>query len=225
VYLPRFDLKRTFVYHSANGSLGPYELTDSIALGASVESIAIHPVTGYVWIIVDRRSDSSSYPWTPNRGYAINPTTKAVVDSFDTDWDKTAAGPLPRGIAFSPGGDTLYIGHFDVATLPAVYRLVKTVVAVERLDDAIPTGYRLSQNYPNPFNPTTEIRFEVAKAGFVTLKVYDMLGREVQTLVNENLQAGSYKATFKGHYLPSGTYIYTLTANDVRLTKKMVLAK
>ena len=100
----------------------------------------------------------------------------------------------------------------------------------------------MSQNYPNPFNPSTKIKFDVSKfpsgrrsavaegvpagrGGFVTLKVYDALGREVQTLVNETLQPGTYETTFDGSNLNSGVYFYKLTSGDFSETKKMLLIK
>ena len=89
----------------------------------------------------------------------------------------------------------------------------------------LPEGYALRQNYPNPFNPSTQIRFEMPSSGFVTLKVYDMLGREVATLVNESLNAGTYEIPFSGERLPSGTYIATMQSGNFRATSKMLLMK
>ena len=90
---------------------------------------------------------------------------------------------------------------------------------------ASPTAYKLLQNYPNPFNPTTEIKFSIAKSGLVTLKVYDILGREVATLVNRELNTGNFTVRFNASNLASGTYIYHLSAGDVQISKKMVLLK
>lgn len=234
VYVPRFTGFKTMVYHSDNGSLGPYVQSDSLLLGGSVESIAIHPVTGHVWMSTDRRSTRGAVSggsldtiaYTPNTYYAWDPVSKALVDSFNvSSWSPLPTGPLPRGIAFSPTGDTVYVGHFDVPTLPSVVRFTKVIVGVERIEDAVPSGYELGQNYPNPFNPSTEIRFSVGNAGFVSLKVFDVLGREVETLVNEDLAAGVYTARFNASSFSTGTYVYVLTAGDVRISKKMLLTK
>jgi len=234
VYVPRFTYAPpyTLVYHSDNGSLGPYALKDSILFGASVESIAIHPKTGHVWMSADRRSvrDSIQYmrKWTANTFYAYNPATKAIVDSFTvTAWDPGSTGPLPRGMAFSPTGDTVYVAHFDVSALPAVVRFIKGTapVSVERDEAVVPSGYTLSQNYPNPFNPSTTIRFTIAQTSLTTLRVYDVMGREVSVLVNETLTPGAYTTKFDATNLPSGTYIYVLTSGGYRLTNKMVLLK
>ncbi|MBS1514379.1 MAG: T9SS type A sorting domain-containing protein [Bacteroidetes bacterium] len=88
-----------------------------------------------------------------------------------------------------------------------------------------PEKYELGQNYPNPFNPKTEINFSLPKSSFVTLKIYDMLGREVQTLVSEFKNAGTYTADFDGANYASGIYFYELTSQDFTGKKKMVLLK
>lgn len=91
--------------------------------------------------------------------------------------------------------------------------------------ESIPSSFSLSQNYPNPFNPTTNISYTIPESGFVTLKVYDMLGREVVELVNENKPAGQNTVEFNASSLPSGTYIYKLSAGNYTQVKKMSLLK
>ena len=105
-------------------------------------------------------------------------------------------------------------------TLPTI-----TLTGVEEIGDMLPSGYVLSQNYPNPFNPTTAIDFTLPASGFVSLKVYDLLGREVMTLVNEQKAAGTYRATFDASNMPSGTYFYALKAGSFNSVKKMTLVK
>jgi hypothetical protein len=92
-------------------------------------------------------------------------------------------------------------------------------------EEVIPLTYWLEQNYPNPFNPSTRISFSVRGSGFVSLKVYDVLGREVRTLVNEDLQPGSYEVTFNADGLASGVYLYRLRAGTFTQTKRMVLLR
>ncbi|MBK6539621.1 MAG: T9SS type A sorting domain-containing protein [Ignavibacteria bacterium] len=89
----------------------------------------------------------------------------------------------------------------------------------------IPAEYALAQNYPNPFNPETKINYELPIANYVTLKVYDMTGKEIMTLVNENQNAGRYTATFNGSNLASGMYFYKITAGEFTFVRKMVLIK
>ncbi|MBT8380685.1 MAG: T9SS type A sorting domain-containing protein [Ignavibacteria bacterium] len=89
----------------------------------------------------------------------------------------------------------------------------------------LPIDFELSQNYPNPFNPNTTIKYQVPELSFVTIKVYDILGTEVATLVNEQKPARSYEVEFDGSGFPSGIYFYQLQAGDFIETKKMVLLK
>ena len=83
----------------------------------------------------------------------------------------------------------------------------------------------LAQNYPNPFNPSTTINYQIPSAGLVTIKIYDVLGREIETLVNEEKGVGRYKVEFNGSNLASGLYFYRITSNNYSDTKKMVLVK
>lgn len=91
--------------------------------------------------------------------------------------------------------------------------------------DELPLEYSLAQNHPNPFNPSTEIRFDLVERGNVTLRVFNTLGQEVATLVNDVREAGHYTVTFDAAQLPSGVYVYELEANGFKDTKKMLLLK
>jgi len=88
-----------------------------------------------------------------------------------------------------------------------------------------PDVYSLDQNYPNPFNPSTTIKFNLAKAGFATLKLYDVLGKEVAAFINGELEAGPHEVIFDASSLPSGTYFYTLTSGSFTETRKMMFLK
>jgi photosystem II stability/assembly factor-like uncharacterized protein len=88
-----------------------------------------------------------------------------------------------------------------------------------------PVSFKLNQNFPNPFNPVTNLGFGISKLGFVTLKIYDLLGNEVITLVNKKLSPGKYNVTFDGSTLSSGIYFYKLTTGEFSDTKKMILFK
>ncbi len=92
-------------------------------------------------------------------------------------------------------------------------------------DYSPPTTFALKQNYPNPFNPNTKIGFQIADYGFVALRVFDVLGREVATLVNEEMTPGSYERTFDGINLGSGVYFYKLKTNEFAQTKRLMLLK
>ncbi len=90
---------------------------------------------------------------------------------------------------------------------------------------AQPEDYNLYQNYPNPFNPSTTIRYSVIQPDLVRIKVYDILGREVKTLVNELKQAGTYEVQFDASGLASGIYLYKIESGKFIQTKKMILLK
>ncbi|HEY5122123.1 MAG TPA: T9SS type A sorting domain-containing protein, partial [Ignavibacteria bacterium] len=98
-------------------------------------------------------------------------------------------------------------------------------IEIQNISTEIPSKYSLSQNYPNPFNPTTVISFQLSVVGQVVLKVYDVMGCEVQTLVKESLKPGTYEASFDGSQLTSGVYFYKISAGDFSETKKMLLIK
>ena len=85
--------------------------------------------------------------------------------------------------------------------------------------------FKLYQNYPNPFNPSTKIKFRISDLGLVSLKIYDVLGREVTTLVNEEKPAGTYEVTWNAANLPSGLYFYQIKAGSYTATKKLLLLK
>lgn len=91
--------------------------------------------------------------------------------------------------------------------------------------DFIPEVYSLSQNYPNPFNPSTSINFTLTKSTFVTLKIFNVLGNEITTLVDQNMPSGNHEIKFDANGLSSGVYLYTITAGDFVDTKKMLLMK
>jgi hypothetical protein len=101
----------------------------------------------------------------------------------------------------------------------------QTVTGVRTTGQNIPSGFKLEQNYPNPFNPSTRITYQIPNAGHVSLKVYDMLGREVSTLVNNEQNAGYHEVMFNGSRLSSGIYFCRMQAGNNMLTKKMVLMK
>lgn len=106
-------------------------------------------------------------------------------------------------------------GRHELATTSATPRPVQSVI----------TEYALHQNYPNPFNPTTKLAFDLVESGFVSLKVYNMMGQEVATVVNSTMPAGAHSVVFNAAGLPSGTYWYRLDVNGFSAVRKMVLTK
>jgi hypothetical protein len=127
---------------------------------------------------------------------------------------QTAPGKSKGASDFQLSGGFLFDGMFG-----------SPVVTVENQEE-VPLTYGLSQNYPNPFNPSTNIRFEVPVKSQVTLKVYNVLGQEVRTLINdEERTAGRYEVRFDAAGLSSGVYFYRLHAGDFMATKKLLLVR
>ena len=116
-----------------------------------------------------------------------------------------------------------------------ILKIVQSITTDIKTDEKLPSQFKLEQNYPNPFNPTTRIKYSIptssplakgrTEEGFVSLKVYDVLGREVTTLVNKKQSPGNYTIEFNAANLPSGLYFYKLTAGEFSQTKKMILMK
>jgi hypothetical protein len=99
------------------------------------------------------------------------------------------------------------------------------ITSVARLSTDLPTHFILNQNYPNPFNPTTTITFALPVKSFVSLKIFDALGREVETLLAEELSVGTYSKQWDASGLPSGVYFYRLQAGSFMETKKLLLLR
>ncbi len=104
-------------------------------------------------------------------------------------------------------------------------RPLDELIGVRRLNELVSEKFYLYQNYPNPFNPNSKIKFQTSKFSHVKLTVFDILGKEIHTLVNGELSPGTYEADFDGSNSPSGIYYYRLNAGDYIETKKMVLLK
>jgi hypothetical protein len=176
-------------------------------------------------VVVASYGDNSIY-WFENNGTEVF-TQHVVTNSAATSWGVFAADiDHDRDIDVISG---TYI-RGDVS----LYENLSSVVGLS-IDSSVPNQFMLYQNYPNPFNPTTIIPYELSSQQHVTIKVYNVLGREVATLVNEQKSAGAYTVEFsaKGgsasdgntYDLSSGIYFYTMHAGTFRSTKKMILLR
>lgn len=157
------------------------------------------------------------------RVFAGTPDGVFVSNDNGDHWNSINIGLLDVSILSLLCDSLDYLYAATVAT--GVYRSMYPTTPVENEFDKTPSNYSLSQNYPNPFNPITTITFQFPEMEFVTLKVYDVLGREVATLVNGEKPAGSYAIEFNGTRFTSGIYFYQLKAGDYTETKKMILIK
>lgn len=236
------------IYHAGypNGNITRYSkpdqfsgfgAADSVLYGIKSEAFAIHPTTGHLWVGAGSTNDMPDMEkgYVPERFYAFDvddlgteaeaPLDSIIFNNYTEDALFTAC--RPRAIDFAPDGKTAYIGMFECSL---EYESVQKFTndnppTANEVENALPENYELSQNYPNPFNPTTNIKFTVQDAGMVSIKVYDLAGREVATVANERFTAGSHQVTFDASNLASGVYMYTLEANGIRLTNKMTLIK
>ena len=171
----------------------------------------------------------------------VDAETNAVISVFD-DVNYNANNLLPyNSIQYSVNtngiGNRTVILMLDIEdNFDAVYSVTSKFSDAEILPKAVRkevglgenfnvTEYDLSQNYPNPFNPSTTIRYQIPEDGMVTLMVYDILGREVKTLVNDFKTKGRYEVTFDASRLASGLYIYEITSGSYKASKKMTLIK
>lgn len=201
------------------------------------------------WLGFSIKARNANNAYNYGKIFMLNPITGAEIGVFDVAdnyYINSSADPLNRSYTVQIFSDTLnvsgYTSVYDVAfdenkdlysqsmyswtvdkwhydgTLP-------TTTSVQRESELAPAQFTLEQNYPNPFNPSTTIRFAVKAKADVSLKVYDVLGKEVATLVNEQLNEGSYSATFNAQTLSTGLYFYTLRAGSFSETKKMLLTK
>jgi len=186
----------------------------------------------------DRTSDTASYP-----GYLYDIYAQRVDTSGNVLWatngvpvsTATNGQSFPKILPIDGGGAILtwtdYRGGANYDIYAQRLNANGTITDV-RTSPSIPDKFELYQNYPNPFNPATKVSFVIGKSSFVTLKIYDVLGREVSTLVNGNKKAGRYEVEFNGSMLPSGVYFYRLemdgpTSQDKSFTqvKKLIILK
>jgi photosystem II stability/assembly factor-like uncharacterized protein len=157
-------------------------------------------------------------------GPAATSTSKAWISNDNgTTWASlNAPSPVPgsdlRNVVFGPNNKAIVVGYQNWVTFAVP-------TAVETEHNTVPTGFALEQNYPNPFNPTTKISYTVPKTSFVELKVYDLLGRTVATLVSSEQSAGSHSVVFDAKGLSSGSYLYTMKSGEFTATKSLVLVK
>jgi len=176
----------------------------------------------------------SEGPWTSTGITPANFDTlifgkdTVAVDSVSTDiigFDPMAddyASPYKKNINYLKLANELGLGEYDLEKIEVLNSV--TGVDVE-IDNQVPNSIQLHQNYPNPFNPSTSIKFSIPKSGNVKLAVYDSRGREVETLVNNIMNAGTHEVSWNAGNLSAGAYFYTLSAKNFKSTKKMIFTK
>jgi hypothetical protein len=213
---------------SPDGVFGEYKRDSTRALGLGMQSGTVIYYPGgilYASAAGIGNNPDALAPWNSTRTYGLSVNSGRAVDSLRWQYAEGAtAFIIPRSMALSPDGLTMYLGTFSTG-VPAVQKFTRASQTSVDRDNVRADGFALSQNYPNPFNPSTSISYTLPEAGMTTLKVYDMLGREVATLVNGVVSQGTHSVTFNASNLGSGVYMYELRSGNTRITNKMTLMK
>ncbi len=237
-----YDSSNIYFYVKTDSALTPY--TDKNWMLLFIDSDTNHSTgwEGYDYVVnLNVKSDSI--------------TTLARWNGQDSSWDETSELKyqytgnqmeirLPRNLINQTGKDISFYFHWadNIQKLNDIteffidgdsapdrrfnyhFTTIQTPTSVKETYQQ-PKSFSLSQNYPNPFNPTTVIKYSVPRNGYVTLKIYNLMGQLVATLVNGQLSAGSYKTDFDASKLSSGVYFYKLNVDGFMMTKKMMLLK
>jgi len=232
------------------GSFNGASSSTQNVISAIIDSVIYYPLVLSVdslYPVIDRPIDTFPYLLT----IPYTASYSALVDSFYLDVKHFRSDTLVQMKIFdlsksNPSHLTFYLDSLQVGdniklratiTDTSIYNNIAYYpytgwVVMNVLPPILSVGnensrmtYNLAQNFPNPFNPNTKIKYEIPEAAFVVLKVYDVLGNEIKTLINEEQIAGSYEIGFDGSGLTSGIYYYRITAQDFLQTKKMILLK
>ena len=185
-------------------------------------SMSLDPVNGNVYVTGTNNNGTNGFDYL----------TVSYRSDGTFNWEKRENGTAnthdyASSIA-SLDSDRIFVtGSANFNSIGIAYFTLRysKVVGINPVSTEIPSSFSLKQNYPNPFNPVTSIRFDVPKASIVKISVYDIIGREVEVLANENISAGTYEVKWDAAEYSSGIYFYTISAGDFRETKKMILTK
>ena len=196
--------------YAGNSGFGVYKSTNNgtnwTSSGMTNKSVIAFAVSGTA--LVAGTIDSGIYSSTNN----------------GTSWFKRNQGfnVSPTVLSFAISNNYVFSGirYYCVFRRP-----LNEVIGIHNISTEIPASFSLSQNYPNPFNPVTNIRYQIANNTFVCLKIFDILGKEVETLVNETKAPGIYEVNWNAARYSSGVYFYKLQADGFTQTRKMLLTK
>ncbi|MBN8569711.1 MAG: T9SS type A sorting domain-containing protein [Ignavibacteria bacterium] len=207
-YYPDTLSKNRFVIKTTNaGVTWNYLVNDN-------SNSMINSITVLSEALIYAGGTANPAPYNLNNGFIIRSTNGGITWSNES---------IPTAFPLSDIKNNNNRG-FAVGFNGVIYKK-DNIVSITQISTGVPSSINLYQNYPNPFNPETTIKFDISKAGFISLKVYDISGKEVQNLFNGVKEAGSYQLKFDGANLNSGVYFYKLLTNGTAITKSMVLAK
>lgn len=214
-----------------NPALGPNSFTnpykDTIFIAGS-GGIIRSTDSGNTWLyslLLPQSNDLNKiYFYNSRTGYVIGETGQIyytsnagnnwIIQNSNTTANLNSVWFTNKDTGFAIGDNGIVLKTFTGGLLE-----------IELISSTIPDKYYLFQNYPNPFNPKTTIRFNIAKTGITKIKVYNILGKELETLINKQLNRGEYQVTWNGNNYSSGVYYYVLEAKNTKLIKKMILVK
>ena len=198
---PGDSIARNLIIYNANSTITGKVTLDGIAPGFPIQLVAVNRDSAQSTVFSDGSTGNFSFPVTDK------------IYNYQINYINTSQVYYMNNIIVHPGETNVIV---NLSTTP---------LAVKSGTSGVPKVFSLGQNYPNPFNPSTEITYQLAAAGKVALKVYNILGQEVATLVNGEKQAGRYKVEFNGNNLSSGIYLYKLSAGNFTSVRKMILIK
>jgi len=175
---------------------------------------------------------SPTLSWSPSVGAAtyhlqVSTTPAFAANVFDDTTltgTQSVVGPLNLAATYYWRVRAKNVAGFSAYSATRSFKTIRTT-SVEQIEGAVPTEFALTQNYPNPFNPTTNIRYDIAASGPVSLKLYTILGAQVFNLVDQHQEPGRYLVKVNAQSLPSGIYLYQLRAGSFVQTKRMILLK
>jgi len=215
----------TGVYHlSTNGGNGSW----------TVDAFLSGKPNIFTWVGTDSNVAAGNYctavfqsPTSDSIGYRQGVIGSLGTATYKRNSNQSSPSVNPVCETYKTTGTTRYAAFTYAGFGPTnVYYNGETIVTgIQPVGNSIPDVFQLSQNYPNPFNPVTNINFSIPKSGSVKLEVYDILGKVVATLVNENVKAGNYKVDFDASNLSSGVYFYRINTDGFSDIKKMMLVK
>jgi hypothetical protein len=189
------------------------------------------------------RTSNAGNSWMPvNKGLQSLDIRSLVINANDNIWAGTKNGVfhsvddgnnwlqintgLPsidiQALAINPATGRVFVGM----TNAGVFRSIEPTTSIfEEISEKLPLAFSLKQNYPNPFNPATMIEFSLPRSGYVTLKIYNLLGEEIAVLVAEHRTAGKHQIEWNPKELPSGVYLYRLQTEELTKTKKLTIIR
>ncbi|MFO7447378.1 MAG: DUF362 domain-containing protein [Ignavibacteriaceae bacterium] len=213
-------------------TMQPFNTDFMSSVFASLDPVAIESV-GYDFLRTEFTAarnigdGAGTYPQKPAADDYLHQASDTTLWPDSIKYDPNGTGIYLTSLGthehWNNASDMQYSRNLGLDSGIELIKLMNSTSVEEELN--MPADYSLSQNYPNPFNPTTKISYSIPEYSKVTIKVYDVAGKEVATIVNSDMPAGSYVASFDARQLSSGVYFYKITANNYSASRKLVLLK